>query len=133
MWDKYYWMPNQAHNGYIETFLHLGLIGVMLLLVMVFAGYKNILLRMISNQTFGSLKMTFFLTALLYNFAEAAFKVGLLWFVFFLCCLDLEPKPETESRTLAIPKRAGLRSAPSLREVPVAVGRQRGSFRPGRA
>src|SRR5207244_5423105 len=28
LWKKYYWHPNQAHNGYIEIFINLGWAGV---------------------------------------------------------------------------------------------------------
>lgn len=93
MWDKFSWRPNQAHNGYIEIYLHLGVAGLVLLLFLMLSSYKNILLRLASDPTLGSLRMTFFLTCILYNFAEAAFKLGLLWFIFLLCCLDYEPGP----------------------------------------
>lgn len=93
MWDMYYWRPNQAHNGYIEMYLNLGLIGLMLLLVVMLTSYKNILLKLMSDHTMGSLRMAFFLTALLYNFSEASFRLGQIWFVFLLSCLDYQAKP----------------------------------------
>lgn len=131
MWDKYYWRPNQAHNGYIEMYLHLGMVGLMLLLVMMFTGYKNILLKMISDHTLGSLKMTFFLTALLYNFAEAAFKLGLVWFIFILCCIDYEPETIQGLQHGASGRRFGLkRTGVSPARVPVVARRDGASVEP---
>ena len=31
LWNKWWWRPTQAHNGYIETYLNLGLVGLGLL------------------------------------------------------------------------------------------------------
>ncbi len=31
LWSKYYFQPNQAHNGYLETYLNLGVLGLGLL------------------------------------------------------------------------------------------------------
>jgi exopolysaccharide production protein ExoQ len=32
MWAIHWWHPNEAHNGYIETYLNLGIVGCVLLL-----------------------------------------------------------------------------------------------------
>ena len=42
LWDKYYFHPNQAHNGYIETYINLGLLGLGAFLVQIIAGYRNV-------------------------------------------------------------------------------------------
>src|SRR5206468_2635752 len=31
IWDTHWWHPIQAHNGYLETYLNLGLVGLLLL------------------------------------------------------------------------------------------------------
>jgi len=93
MWDLYSWRPNQAHNGYIEMYLSLGLVGLMLLLAVMLTSYKNILLKIMSDHSVGSLRMALFLTVLLYNFTEASFKLGQVWFIFFLSCLDVQAQP----------------------------------------
>lgn len=107
MWGKYYWRPNQAHNGYIEIYLHLGVAGLLTLLFMMLSSYKNILLRLTWDPTWGSLRMTFFLTSIMYNFAEAAFKLGLLWFVFLLCCVEYEKGAAPEVKKSLAPARDG--------------------------
>ncbi|PKN29665.1 MAG: hypothetical protein CVU64_07045 [Deltaproteobacteria bacterium HGW-Deltaproteobacteria-21] len=120
MWDVYSSRLNQAHNGYIEIYLNLGIIGLVLLSLMILTGYKNILLRIMSGDPIGSLRMALFLTALLYNFSEAAFKTGLIWFVFFFCCLDYQPKQAVQAQPLA--KR--IRRVPACRLAGTAGGRR---------
>jgi O-antigen ligase len=109
MWDIYAWRINQAHNGYIEIYLNLGMIGLMLVFVLVLTSYKNILLKMTSDHTMGSLRMALFLTALLYNFSEAAFKIGIVWFVFFLCCLEVQVQPVKQVQSLKMVKKGPAR------------------------
>jgi exopolysaccharide production protein ExoQ len=99
MWERYAWRPNQAHNGYLEIYLNLGVIGLMLLLVVMLTSYKNILLNLISEHAMGSLRMAFFLTVLLYNFSEGAFRLGQVWFIFFVSCLEIQAKTVKQPQT----------------------------------
>lgn len=119
MWERYAWRPNQAHNGYIEIYLNLGLIGLMLLLVVILTGYKNILLRLMADHTMGSLRMALFLAVLLYNFSEAAFKLGQVWFIFFLCCLDVQAEPVKQAQV----RMKVVRRVPARRVRGAATGR----------
>ena len=81
LWNKYYFHPNQAHNGYIETYLNLGWAGVALLVIVIIWGYRNILAS--DRGSAGSLCFALFLVALIYNLTEAAFKVmHPLWIAF---------------------------------------------------
>jgi O-antigen ligase len=100
LWSMYYFHPNQAHNGYIETYINLGWTGVALLLVLIVAGYRNIL-RMERGYA-GSLCFAYFMVALVYNITEAAFKVmHPLWIAFLLAvaagAAQSNPSEEPES------------------------------------
>ena len=58
LWAKWWWHPNQAHNGYIETYLNLGGIGVFLLAGVLFSTFHKIRDRCLSTSIspgFGSL------------------------------------------------------------------------------
>jgi O-antigen ligase len=84
-WLKYSFHPNQAHNGYLETYITLGWIGVVLLLLVVVAGYRNTIRLYQRDSIAGSLSLTFLIVALIYNVTEAAFKVmHPLWIAFLL-------------------------------------------------
>jgi O-antigen ligase len=84
-WDKYWWRPNEAHNGYLEVYLDLGWIGVGLLVVLIVAGYRNIVQQYPQDPCLGRIRLTFFLTALVYCITEAAFKLmNPVWIAFLL-------------------------------------------------
>jgi hypothetical protein len=42
LWSKFWGKPNQAHNGYIETYLNLGLIGLVILFAPILATFRKI-------------------------------------------------------------------------------------------
>ena len=70
----------QAHNGYLETYLNGGLVGVGLLLVLLFSGYMRIRKQISTGIPEGSIRFVVLLVAIMYNNSEASFnKVGLLW------------------------------------------------------
>jgi O-antigen ligase len=74
LWSVYWWHPRQAHNGYIEAFLNLGLIGLALVGNLFATGYRNATAAFRTNPAAGSLALTFLVVALAYNLTEAAFK-----------------------------------------------------------
>jgi len=86
---KWWWQPTQAHNGYIETYLNLGVIGVLILAGLIISTFGKIRLELLRNFEFGRLRMAFFFVILAYNFTEATFKgVHLVWTVFTLIAMD---------------------------------------------
>jgi O-antigen ligase len=89
-WNIYAWHPNQAHNGYIETLINLGWIGVAFLGFLMFWGYRNVIRFLRQDRELGRLRLAFFLVAALYNFTEAAFKVmHPVWIIFLLAIAAL--------------------------------------------
>jgi len=76
---------NQAHNGYIEIYLNLGWVGLVLLGAIIIAGYRNIMKGLRTSPETTRLKLAFFFICLVYNFTEASFKmmfpvwIGFLW------------------------------------------------------
>jgi exopolysaccharide production protein ExoQ len=85
----FYYIPNQAHNGYLETYLTLGLIGVFLLLGLFVATFRKIRLELFRNFEWARYRLGFLAAVILYNWTEAAFKtISPIWFVFYLIALD---------------------------------------------
>lgn len=72
----------QAHNGYLETYLNGGLIGVGLLVVLLLSSYKRIRKRLMIGKREDHVQLIVLVTAMIHNYAEASFnKIGILWFV----------------------------------------------------
>ena len=73
-----------AHNGYLETYLNSGAIGVLLLLAVLVSAGKNAKRQLYQRSTAGYLFISLFLVALFYNYTEVTLNrsnvVGmLLW------------------------------------------------------
>jgi exopolysaccharide production protein ExoQ len=93
----FFFIPNEAHNGYLETYLTLGLIGVFLLVGLFVATFWKIRLELFQNFEWGRYRLGFLAALILYNWTEAAFKtVNPLWFVFCLIAWDY-PRRQTAS------------------------------------
>jgi exopolysaccharide production protein ExoQ len=76
---------NEAHNGYLEVYLNLGLVGDFLLCLFLIASYRSIWRRAASSSTITSLALALWTTTLFHNMTESsAFKGQLLWLVFLL-------------------------------------------------
>jgi exopolysaccharide production protein ExoQ len=83
--QKYYFHPNQAHNGYIEMYINLGLVGVGFLALLIAQGYRRIVDAYRSNAGLSTLRLAIFTTTVVYNITEATFKVmHPIWIVFLL-------------------------------------------------
>jgi len=88
-WTKYWWHPIQAHNGYIDVYLQIGIIGIFLLAGTMFSVYKNIKKTIVNDFQLGIFQLSFYFQFLLYNITENAFKLqSFFWFVFLLIVLN---------------------------------------------
>jgi exopolysaccharide production protein ExoQ len=92
---------NQAHNGYLEIYLNLGWIGLILLGTIIVTGYRNIMLELRHNLEMGRLKLAFFTICLVYNFTEATFKMQAPVWIFFLWAAMAAPKLRVRTRISA--------------------------------
>ena len=95
--ESRWWQPNQAHNGYLETYLNLGLVGLVLLIVLLIATFWKVRRELLTNFQFGRFRLGFLAAVVAYNWTEAAFKnISAIWFVFYIIALDYR-QPEFES------------------------------------
>jgi exopolysaccharide production protein ExoQ len=91
----YWWHPNEAHNGYLETYLNLGLIGLTLILVLIFSAFYKGCKMLSEHFEFARFQIGFLAAFVLYNWTEAAFKsLHPLFFVFLITFMKY-PKPQT--------------------------------------
>ena len=81
---------NEAHNGYLETYLNLGVIGVIITLAMLLATFAKCNRELLRNFEFGRLRMGYLVAFIVYNWTEAAFRLNAFpFFMFFLVAIDI--------------------------------------------
>ncbi len=94
---------NEAHNGFLEVYLNLGLIGVGLLCGFLIASYRTICKRLKPFSVFGSLTLAIWLITLFYSMTEAAFRSALMWVLFLLSGVSVSGfrEPHAQQSTLS--------------------------------
>jgi exopolysaccharide production protein ExoQ len=84
----FFFIPDEAHNGYLEIYLDLGLIGVFLLVALLVATFWKIRLTLFRNFEWGRYQLGLLAAVVLYNWTEAAFKThSPIWFVFYIIAM----------------------------------------------
>jgi O-antigen ligase len=79
----------QAHNGYIETYLNGGWIGVSLIVALLFSAYARIRKKLVLGRREDIVRFVLLLMAIIYNVSEASFnKPGTMWFVTVYAIMD---------------------------------------------
>lgn len=100
LWAKYTFRPNQAHNGYIEVFLNLGIFGFMLLIFFLFNNFINLIKELNENNFFPRLLFAFLIVILLNNLTEAFFiKPNLEWFLLIFLGINSHERDEFKELT----------------------------------
>jgi exopolysaccharide production protein ExoQ len=74
LWAKHWWHPTQAHNGYIEMYLNLGFVGVLMLLGVLWSAYSSACNTLKENMNYAAFRLGLVVIVLIYNVTEATFK-----------------------------------------------------------
>jgi len=94
LWEIFIWKPTQPHNGYIDIFLNLGIVGLIIFIILLFGTYRKIENIFINDFFYGRLLITFFVVILIYNITEALFMpAGIISFL-FLSIIMVIPRNE---------------------------------------
>jgi O-antigen ligase len=89
LWATRWWHPNEAHNGYLEIYINLGLVGLLLLIGVLIATFWKCRRELLENSELGRFRLGFLVMVVFYNWTEASFKaLSPVWFVFYLVALD---------------------------------------------
>lgn len=107
VWRKFY-LFNEAHNGYLDVYLNLGLIGLSLLIVYLIASYRSIWRRLATGSRLALFTLAVWTVLLFYNVTEAAFKgTQVLWITFLLGAIAVPERRVDRVRSVAASETAG--------------------------
>lgn len=86
--ERFYFIPNQAHNGFLEVYIQTGLISLFLLLAAIIAASRQIKEGLLMDSHLANLLFPFFIISLVSNWTEASInKFTLVWFIMMIAIL----------------------------------------------
>jgi exopolysaccharide production protein ExoQ len=100
LWELFPGLPlNEAHNGYIEVYLELGWVGVVLIVFMLLDGYRRSVAAFRREPAIGGLLIAYVVCAIVYSMTEAGFRMLDPIWIFFLLAV-------VEASSIAVVKRS---------------------------
>jgi O-antigen ligase len=104
----------QAHNGYLEIYINLGWVGVILLGGLIVTGYRHALAAFYRDPTAGGLGLAFFAASLMFSLSEAGFRMmNLIWFAFLLAITGIPSGSQNGKHEIMIEMPMALAVRPS--------------------
>jgi O-antigen ligase len=93
----------QAHNGYLEQYLNLGVIGVALVVAMMALGFYRVRNLLARDYGTGVLMFSFIIVVALYNYTEASFyAVNNLWLLFVIAVVQVPKRDLSWMETMTV-------------------------------
>jgi exopolysaccharide production protein ExoQ len=127
MWAKHGTI-NEAHNGYLQTYLNLGIIGLCFLTAFIITTYRRIWQQFGAKSAMAPFGAGVWTALLFYNLSEAALPGGLLWWSILPVALYRPPAAERATDPVTTASRG---TVPDVRRHawrPPADGKRRTSF-----
>jgi exopolysaccharide production protein ExoQ len=93
------WILGQGHSGYVDTFLQIGSIGLIVLLGVIIFSFRRLLRREVCDFDYLAFRLTLLLTITFNNITETSFLRGdhHLWFLLMVVCWSVAlPEPDQE-------------------------------------
>ena len=94
IWRQGFGTINEAHNGYLEVYLNLGVMGLGLITALVITAYRHVCKLLSTHFTYATLGLAIWTAMLFHSVTEADFRSGLMW-VTFLMITIVTPLPTT--------------------------------------
>jgi len=125
-WERWIFHPNQSHNGYIETYLNTGLLGLALLCILLITSGRNLRDELLANTRGATFRFSLFIVFIIYNWTEAMYdRMSPAWFVTLVAIMrtstfaelqpamatdDLEAEPDNDAAHNIAPLSATLQT-----------------------
>ena len=88
----------EAHNGYLQTYLDLGVIGLVLVCAFLITTYREICRQLAPLKPLAALSLGLWSFLLLYNVTEAALGGGLLWLMLLMGSMTVPERVKAHAR-----------------------------------
>jgi O-antigen ligase len=98
---------NEAHNGYLEVYINLGLIGLVLFSIFLISSYLSIWRSLKPFSGLASLALALWTIMLFYSVSEAGFRSGLMWVTFLLGAIAVPGRALARVPTLSAFENTG--------------------------
>jgi O-antigen ligase len=85
------WRPGEGHNGFLDVYVDLGLVGVVLILFVFASAFAGALDDLQSDFEIGRLRLALLLSLVMNNLTESSLLKGThsLWFIFLLAAVSV--------------------------------------------
>jgi O-antigen ligase len=101
LWENYGALID-SHNGYLETYLNLGFVGLGIIVVIILSGLLKIQKKIRIHYSGAILKLTFIVVGATYNWTEATFHgVNNMWLLLFLGVFEISKQQYVERNKAA--------------------------------
>ena len=103
VWQSYgSWGINEAHNGYLEVYINLGLVGLGLVAMILISSYRSIGKALTSGLSLAPLGFGLWTVSIFYNVTESAFRCSqLMWVIFLLGAIAISQRVEERVSVLS--------------------------------
>lgn len=84
------WRPGEGHNGYIDVYVDLGIVGAALTFLVIASAFRGAVRDLHDRFEFGRLRFALLFSVLINNLAESSLLNGThsLWFIFLLVAVN---------------------------------------------
>jgi O-antigen ligase len=113
----------EAHDGYLEVYLNLGMVGIALLATMIVTGYRNVIGVYRRDTHAGRVRLGFFTAGVIYSVTEAGFRMMSPIWLAFLLAITWVPVNSLEKRSRSHRKLTGAETPPGAKGEVVTVER----------
>ena len=89
LWEKYFGFV-QSHNGYLETYLNLGIIGLSLMVTSILSGFLKAMKMLTVDYPVAVMRLSLIVVVALYNWTEASFYgISNIFLLFFVAAINI--------------------------------------------
>jgi exopolysaccharide production protein ExoQ len=104
LWEAFSGNPlNEAHNGYLEVYLNLGVVGLLMIVLILVSGYRRAVAAFRRAPDLGGLTVSYVAAATVYNITEAGFRMLNPIWIFLLFAVIAASATERVAQEVTVP------------------------------